>query len=40
MKILTIDFDIIMAPSIDYYHHRVTTLSWEDMAKEFLTTLF
>ena len=40
MKILTIDFDIIMAPSIDYYNHRVPTLSWEDMAKESLTNFF
>ena len=32
--------DIIMAPSIDYYNHRVPTLSWEDMAKESLTNFF
>ena len=31
MDVLSIDFDIIMAPTIEYYNHLVPTKTWEDI---------
>ena len=32
--ILTIDFDIIMAPSIELYNDKVPKISWEELLKD------
>lgn len=34
MDILSIDFDIIMAPVIEYYNHMVPSRRWEDIQEE------
>ena len=34
MRVVTIDFDIIMNPSIDYYNHLVPSLSWELLTRD------
>ena len=34
MDVLSIDFDIIMAPTIEYYNHMTPQRSWEDMQQE------
>ena len=33
-KILTIDFDIIMAPSIELYNEKVPANSWENLLQD------
>lgn len=35
MKILSIDFDIIMAPSIELYNERVPGMNWEELTTAF-----
>ena len=34
MDVLSIDFDIIMAPTIEYYNHMVPSRNWEDIQME------
>lgn len=34
MDVLSIDFDIIMAPTIEYYNHMVPSRKWEDIQME------
>jgi hypothetical protein len=34
MDVLSIDFDIIMGPSIEYYNHMVPNRTWKDIDKE------
>lgn len=33
MNVLSIDFDIIMAPSINLYNNMVPQIHWEDLLK-------
>lgn len=33
MRVTTIDFDIIMSPSIDFYNHMIPFNKWEDLTK-------
>lgn len=40
MKVVTIDFDIIMEPSIIFYNHIVPSARWEDLYKNAIPNLF
>lgn len=40
MKVVTIDFDIIMEPSIIFYNHIVPSIRWEDLYKNAIPNLF
>lgn len=40
MKVITIDFDIIMAPSISFYDHFIPQVSWNNLDRMTLSRIF
>lgn len=40
MNVVTIDFDIIMEPSIIFYNNLVPKVKWQDLDKNALARLF